>query len=67
VLDPDLGPWTMIAIATPIVWILAQISSHVLEAPGQRHKPRRPDAAPALPLAPGKRPVTADPGARPPS
>ncbi len=67
VLGPDLGPWTMIAIATPVVWILAQISWHLLEAPALRHKPRRPDAAPALPLAPGERPVTADPGARPPS
>ena len=32
----------MIAIATPIVWVLAQVSWHLIEAPALRHKPRRP-------------------------
>ena len=48
VLGPDIGPWTMIAIATPIVWVLAQLSWHLIESPALRHKPRRPgEAGPA--------------------
>jgi peptidoglycan/LPS O-acetylase OafA/YrhL len=37
----DLGPWVLIAIATPVVYTLAQISWHLIEAPSLRHKPRR--------------------------
>ena len=37
----DLGPWVLIAIATPVVYALAQISWHLIEAPSLRHKPRR--------------------------
>ena len=56
----------MIAIATPIVCVLAPVSWHLIEAPALRHKPRRPDAAPAFPLTPDERTATADPGVRHP-
>jgi peptidoglycan/LPS O-acetylase OafA/YrhL len=35
----DLGPWALIGIATPVVYALAQVSWHVVEAPALRHKP----------------------------
>jgi peptidoglycan/LPS O-acetylase OafA/YrhL len=46
----DLSPWTVIAIATPVVYVLAQLSWHLVEAPALRHKPRR--AAPVTPVGP---------------
>jgi peptidoglycan/LPS O-acetylase OafA/YrhL len=36
----SIGPWTLIGIATPVVWVLAQLSWHLIEAPALRHKPR---------------------------
>ena len=39
----------MIAIATPIVYVLAQLSWHLIEAPALRHKPRR--KAPVTPVS----------------
>ena len=36
-----LSPWGLIAVATPIVYLLAQLSWHLVEAPALRHKPRR--------------------------
>ena len=45
----DLSPWAVIAIATPIVVVLAQLSWHLIEAPALRHKPRR--KAPASPVS----------------
>ena len=39
----DMSPWAVIAIATPIVYALAQLSWHLVEAPSLRHKPRRPE------------------------
>ena len=39
------SPWVVIAVTTPIVWVLAQLSWHVVEAPALRRKPR-PTAAP---------------------
>jgi peptidoglycan/LPS O-acetylase OafA/YrhL len=37
---PDLSPWEMIGLATPVVWVIAQLSWHLVEAPALRHKPR---------------------------
>lgn len=37
---PDIGPWAMIAVVTPIVWVLAQASWHWVERPALRHKPK---------------------------
>jgi peptidoglycan/LPS O-acetylase OafA/YrhL len=37
----DLGPWALVGIATPVVWVLAQLSWHLIEGPALRHKPRR--------------------------
>ena len=34
------SPWAVIAITTPIVWLLAQASWHLVEAPALKHKPR---------------------------
>jgi peptidoglycan/LPS O-acetylase OafA/YrhL len=36
----DPSPWAVIAITTPIVWLLAQASWHLVEAPALKHKPR---------------------------
>ena len=46
----DMSPWAVIAIATPIVYALAQLSWHIVEAPALRHKPRR--KAPISPISP---------------
>lgn len=46
----DLSPWAVIAIATPIVYALAQLSWHLVESPALRHKPRR--ATPVSPVSP---------------
>ena len=46
----DMSPWAVIAIATPIVYVLAQLSWHIVEAPALRHKPRR--KAPISPVGP---------------
>ncbi len=35
-----LGPWGVIALATPVVWVLAMLSWHFVERPALRHKPR---------------------------
>jgi peptidoglycan/LPS O-acetylase OafA/YrhL len=39
-LGGDPSPWAVIAITTPIVWLLAQASWHLVEAPALKHKPR---------------------------
>ncbi|MEO5851993.1 MAG: acyltransferase family protein, partial [Nocardioides sp.] len=38
--DGDVSPWVVILIATPVVWLLAQVSWHLVEAPALRRKPR---------------------------
>lgn len=44
----QVSPWVVIAISTPIVWLLAQASWHLVESRALRHKPRRkPSAATA--------------------
>ncbi len=40
VFDGDVSPWVVMAICTPVVWVLAQLSWHLVEAPALRHKPR---------------------------
>jgi peptidoglycan/LPS O-acetylase OafA/YrhL len=39
--DGDVSPWVVILLATPLVWILAMISWHLIEQPALRHKPTR--------------------------
>ena len=34
------SPWLVIAVTTPIVWAIAQVSWHLVEAPALRRKPR---------------------------
>jgi peptidoglycan/LPS O-acetylase OafA/YrhL len=41
VLGHDVSPWVVIAVATPIVYALAQLSWHLIEAPSLRRKPKR--------------------------
>jgi peptidoglycan/LPS O-acetylase OafA/YrhL len=41
VFGDDLPPSALIAISTPVVYGLAQLSWHLIEAPSLRHKPRR--------------------------
>lgn len=36
----DAGPWLVILVATPIVWLLAITSWRLVERPALRHKPR---------------------------
>ena len=36
----DTSPWLVIAVATPIVWLLAITSWRMIERPALRHKPR---------------------------
>lgn len=36
----DISPWAVIALATPIVYLLAQLSWHLVEGPALRRKPR---------------------------
>ena len=40
IFDGDVSPWAVILICTPVVWVLAQLSWHLVEAPALRHKPR---------------------------
>jgi peptidoglycan/LPS O-acetylase OafA/YrhL len=44
----DISPWAVMAIATPVVYVLAQLSWHLIEGPALRHKPRR--KAPISPM-----------------
>lgn len=39
-LGGDPSPWVVIVVTTPIVWVLAQLSWHFVEAPALKHKPR---------------------------
>jgi len=48
---PSLEPWSLIALATPIVLALAYASWHFVERPSLRHKPRRTVTASAPPPA----------------
>jgi peptidoglycan/LPS O-acetylase OafA/YrhL len=49
-------PWVMMALATPVVWLLAIASWRLIERPALRHKPR-PTAPPA-----GDPPSSSEPG-----
>ena len=40
VLGTDTSPWTVIVVATPVVWLLAIASWRLVERPALRHKPR---------------------------
>lgn len=42
----DASPWLVIAVATPIVWLLAITSWRLVERPALRHKPRPTAATP---------------------
>jgi peptidoglycan/LPS O-acetylase OafA/YrhL len=42
-----IGPWGVILLATPIVWLLAMASWHLVEHPALRHKPRSSAPSPA--------------------
>lgn len=59
-------PWLMMAIATPVVWLLALASWRLIERPALRHKPR-PTAPPAGDPATSAEFVPVDPvrGAQP--
>lgn len=37
---PDTSPWTIMLLATPVVWLLAIASWRLVERPALRHKPR---------------------------
>ena len=45
--NDSIGPWILIGVATPVVWLLAQASWHLVEHPALRRKPRARAAAPA--------------------
>lgn len=59
-------PWSMMALATPVVWLLAIASWRLIERPALRHKPR-PTAPPAGDPPSSSEPGPGDPvrGARP--
>ncbi len=40
-LGPDTHPWTVIGLATPVVWLLALASWRLVERPALARKPRR--------------------------
>ena len=48
----DMSPYVVIAIATPVVWLLAIASWRLVERPALAHKPRPPATAPARSASP---------------